>query len=455
MKKLLNGIMGISLLSLFLVMGAAPRAKAQDVSVSYQNFYDELSPYGQWITDPQYGNVWVPNEGGDFRPYGSRGHWVMTDYGNTWVSEDPWGWACYHYGRWTYDGYYGWVWIPGYEWAPAWVSWRYGNDQCGWAPMGPGVTVGMSYNYPSSWWIFVGPQYMYEPNCIHYWRGPSYNDGCLRQTSYVNNYYVDNHTRVRYNYGPRADVIERDTHRPVQVYKVQQSRNPGAPSVSGNRVAMYRPNVDRNSANTARPSNAMAAPRQIGRPQAANNPSAPKAAPFRQQMQNGGARGGQPQPNAPQGGNRPQPNAPQGGNRPQPNAPQGGNRPQPGNNQPHSNPANNKPAPNRPANNNPQPQHNNRFQQQPQPGNNPQQQQPRQQQAPNRPASQQQPLHNNPQPQRQEPMPQQHQQPMPQQRPQPMPQQQQRPQPMQQRPAPAPRQEAPREAPHEGGGGRR
>src|ERR1039458_8402512 len=126
MKKTMNRISGILLLGLLLFTTAGFKAHAQDVQVSFQTFYDNLSPYGQWVSDPQYGNVWVPNEEGNFRPYGSRGHWVMTDYGNTWVSDDPWGWACYHYGRWTYDNYYGWIWVPGYEWAPAWVSWRYG-----------------------------------------------------------------------------------------------------------------------------------------------------------------------------------------------------------------------------------------------------------------------------------------------------------------------------------------
>ena len=132
----------MTLLSFMLVCFSGNKVQAQDVSVSYQTFYDELAPYGQWVNDPEYGNVWVPNEGGDFRPYGNRGHWVMTEYGNTWVSEDPWGWACYHYGRWTYNPYYGWIWVPGYEWAPAWVSWRFGGGYCGWAPLAPGYAVG-------------------------------------------------------------------------------------------------------------------------------------------------------------------------------------------------------------------------------------------------------------------------------------------------------------------------
>ena len=397
----MNRLMSAALLSLLLIAGSWQRAQAQDVTVSYQTFYDNLSPYGQWVTDPQYGDVFVPNEGGDFRPYGSRGHWVMTDYGNTWVSDDPWGWACYHYGRWTYDSYYGWVWIPGYEWAPAWVSWRFGGGYSGWAPLGPGA--GLTYDCPSSWWIFVSPQYMYQPDCIHYWRGPNYNNTYIHQTTVINNYYVDNGTHVRYNYGPRGEEIQRVTHQPVTVYHVSASGRPGAPGMSGNRLNIYRPAVNRATVNTARPANVVAAPRAIGAPQNHTNVSAAKQPAFRQQMQNKAPNVQQP----------------------------GGNRPQPGQ-QPlqHQQPA--------PQQQHPQPQ------QRPQPM--PQQhQQPQPQQRPQAVPQQ----HQQPQPQqRPQPMPQQHPQPQPQQRPQPMPQQ--RP-PMQQPPHNEPPREAPHEEPHEGG----
>ena len=404
MTKTINRLMSIVLLSLLFITANTQKLQAQDVTVSYQAFYDNLAPYGQWVSDPQYGNVWVPNEGGDFRPYGSRGHWVMTDYGNTWVSDDPWGWACYHYGRWTYDPYYGWVWIPGYEWAPAWVSWRFGGGYSGWAPLGPGD--GLSYNCPSSWWIFVGPQYMYEPDCYHHWRGPDYNDGYIRQTTVINNYYDDNRTHVRYNYGPRPNDIQAVTHRPVQVYHVAQTTRPGAPAVNGNNVNMYRPAVNRSTANSARPANVVTAPRAIGAPQQHTNISASKQPVFRQQVQNkapmntgvAGPRNGTPANQAQPNNNRPQPQqqpAPQ--QRPQPQ-----NRPQP----------QQQPAPQQ----RPQPQQQPAPQQRPQPQNRPQQQ------------------------------------PAPQQRPQPMPQQ--RPQPQQQ-PAPQQHSEPPREAPREEGGGRR
>src|SRR3981189_903571 len=117
---------------------APPQANPEDVT--YQNFYDQLSPYGQWIDDPNYGYVWLPEAGPDFKPYATNGHWVYTEEGWTWASDYPWGWAAFHYGRWFYQDGYGWMWIPGQEWAPAWVSWRNRSDYYGWGPLGPKIT---------------------------------------------------------------------------------------------------------------------------------------------------------------------------------------------------------------------------------------------------------------------------------------------------------------------------
>src|SRR5689334_15960677 len=71
-----------------LFSGVRNQASAQSgVSVSYQTFYDDLSPYGEWIDNPDYGYVWVP-EVDDFRPYNTGGHWVWTDdYEWMWASD--------------------------------------------------------------------------------------------------------------------------------------------------------------------------------------------------------------------------------------------------------------------------------------------------------------------------------------------------------------------------------
>src|SRR5947209_10173301 len=119
--------------------------------VDEQVFVDRLSPYGHWEWVPDYGNVWVPAVAAGWRPYW-YGHWVLTEWGWTFASDDPWGWATYHYGRWGFTNGIGWYWVPGRVWGPAWVSWRYGGGYCAWAPLGP---RGVVYGYTSPAWIAV------------------------------------------------------------------------------------------------------------------------------------------------------------------------------------------------------------------------------------------------------------------------------------------------------------
>jgi hypothetical protein len=90
---------------------AAPPPPAQ---VSRQiTGVSELSTYGSWQTERQYGAVWIPRhvESG-WRPY-SDGHWsYIRPWGWTWIDSKPWGFAPFHYGRWVRvrDR---WAWAPG------------------------------------------------------------------------------------------------------------------------------------------------------------------------------------------------------------------------------------------------------------------------------------------------------------------------------------------------------
>src|SRR5262245_40079923 len=63
-------------------------------------FYDQLSPHGTWYEDPTYGWVFAPMDP-SYLPY-TNGRWINSDYGFTWVSNDPFGWATDHYGRWLW-----------------------------------------------------------------------------------------------------------------------------------------------------------------------------------------------------------------------------------------------------------------------------------------------------------------------------------------------------------------
>ena len=356
MKRLLNAKLILPMLVALFLTAPAHRAQAQDVTVSYQSFYDNLAPYGQWVYDPQFGNVFVPNEDQDFRPY-TRGRWVMTEYGNTWISDDPWGWACYHYGRWTYNGYYGWIWIPGYEWAPAWVSWRWGGGYCGWAPLGPGLYAGDNYYCPDNWWVFVEPHYMYEPRWHDHWDGYARNRVYIRRTEFMNN-YDGGGSYGHYNYGPRAEVVQRTTNQAVVVYRTTNSNNAGPAVVSQNTVNIYHPNVDRNSVSTARPAQVMQAPRPI---QAKGEPTAKPGAgnrvaafhqehpmpPVQTQHQTG-APGHNPQPT-------PATQFQQGGHQPQPAPMQHNPQPEPAQHNPQPAPMQHNTQP-EPIQHNPQPQ---------------------------------------------------------------------------------------------------
>ncbi|MCD0487190.1 hypothetical protein LPB86_03060 [Pedobacter sp. MC2016-14] len=240
---------------LLLLTGFTQQTKAQDDDVSLQTFYDELSPYGTWIQDQEYGYVWRPDvDQSDFRPYYSNGRWAMTEYGNTWVSDYDWGWAPFHYGRWVTNRYNQWLWIPDTTWGPAWVSWRSGGGYYGWAPLGPrmGVSVNFGFSIPDLWWCFVPQANIYYSRFPRYYANRNY--GILGRTTYITNVYV--HNRNSYYTGPRRDDIRRATRQDVRVYNINRSDRPGRGGISNNSINMYTPRGGRGD-------NANAVPRTV------------------------------------------------------------------------------------------------------------------------------------------------------------------------------------------------
>lgn len=120
---------------------SAAIASASPVEVSISVFHDQLAPHGRWATASSYGSVWIPGGvAAGWQPY-VDGEWVYSDYGWTWEADDPWGDVPYHYGTWAWVDPYGWAWIPGTVWAPAWVTWAYTDDYIGWAPVPPSFAV--------------------------------------------------------------------------------------------------------------------------------------------------------------------------------------------------------------------------------------------------------------------------------------------------------------------------
>ena len=221
-------------------------APAPVASVSYQSFYDQLSPYGNWISYPGYGYVWMPNAGPDFKPYASNGNWIYTEAGWTWSSNYSWGWAPFHYGRWFYENGYGWMWIPGNEWAPAWVSWRSGGDYYGWAPLGPRVSVDIalnSYEPPAHYWNFVPNRYMGSPAAHNYYVNETQNVTIIHQTTIINNYSGSNRERYAYAPGPDVHEVSRVSGNQFTPVQIRQANSPEE-RVSGSQYVVYRPQIN-------------------------------------------------------------------------------------------------------------------------------------------------------------------------------------------------------------------
>ncbi|MCH5717407.1 DUF6600 domain-containing protein [Niabella hibiscisoli] len=257
MKRFINSL-GIGLMLAFAMLLSKP-VDAQPrggVSINFQTFYDELSPYGEWIDYPEYGYTWRPRVGSDFRPYSSNGSWAYTaDNDWMWNSGYDWGWAPFHYGRWFQDPYYGWLWVPGYEWSPAWVSWRGGGDYYGWAPIRPGISINIGfggYNPPYDYWTFAPCRYMTSIHIGRYFYPYRNNVTIFNRTTIINNYNYGprgggNYRGGRNTYytnGPRRGDVERYTGR-INAVTVRNSERPGRATVSRNAVSVYRPSVSR------------------------------------------------------------------------------------------------------------------------------------------------------------------------------------------------------------------
>ena len=207
----------------------------QQVTVNY--FYDSLAPYGSWVVVNGYGRCWRPTVcvyNSSWQPYCDRGRWVYSDCGWYWNSDYAWG-ATFHYGRWFHDTSAGWCWYPDTVWAPSWVTWRYSNNYCGWAPLPPrttfqagvgivynggGVGVGFNFGLGPSCFTFVPTQHFCDPHPRNYCVARDQVTQVYNNTTVINNYNVNNHAIV--NHGIAVGSIAAVTRTPIRPVPVHE-----------------------------------------------------------------------------------------------------------------------------------------------------------------------------------------------------------------------------------------
>ena len=199
-------------------------------------FQNQLLPYGQWVDVPPYGPVWRPNDAmqiAGWRPYFNQGYWQYTEAGWFWHSDAPYGDIVFHYGRWMRDVRYGWVWIPGYDWAPAWVSWRHAEGFAGWAPLPPaarfevgvglmyrgGLAVDVDFGLAPDDYVFVGYDHFLDHGYLPFLVPRERAMGLFRGSLVMNDYRIGLDGRLVVE-GLGRDRVAAFSRRPVVVDRI-------------------------------------------------------------------------------------------------------------------------------------------------------------------------------------------------------------------------------------------
>lgn len=206
-----------------------------DSRISLDFFQDSLAPYGDWSETDRYGLVWQPSGvDRDWSPY-TDGYWSYTDAGWTWVSYEDFGGITYHYGRWVQLDEAGWCWVPGYDWGPAWVSWRRSDDYVGWAPLPPEarweVKVGISswsdthYDVGPGWYSFCRSRDFGSPVIRHVVVPRSRNVTIINVTNNITNITYNHDRGYVFNGGLDYDYIAPRCSRSLPTLKLVQETN--------------------------------------------------------------------------------------------------------------------------------------------------------------------------------------------------------------------------------------
>jgi hypothetical protein len=188
--------------------------------------YDDLDDNGEWRNVPDYGYAWFPTRVAvGWAPY-RFGHWVwVAPWGWTWVEDEPWGFAPFHYGRWAEVGG-GWCWVPGPVvvrpvYAPALVVFV------------GGPRFGMSLSFGGGGgvaWFPLGPREVYVPpyrTSVRYVQNVNVTNttvNVVNVTNVYNNVNVKNVTYMHQNNVNAVTAVSHDTFvnaRPVAAAAVR------------------------------------------------------------------------------------------------------------------------------------------------------------------------------------------------------------------------------------------
>lgn len=264
------------------------------LNVDYREFYDELSPHGEWIevtdkdidavmnpgTSYKEGHkvisfselfgvkdahavtaafgaffVWRPSPeiavsiaAGEpepvYVPY-TNGRWIHTDAGWYFLAATDYEEITHHHGRWVYSPAMGWVWVPGRVWAPAWVDWREDDTYLAWEPLPPSIyiinNVVVTPPIYEERYIFVERRHFCMPevyNYVYTYKTHGHHVK-IREMRRLDGIMVVNNTVI--NRGPDVTVIGNLQGTKIEMVKVNKVKHKGDFKFTGNEVYSYSP----------------------------------------------------------------------------------------------------------------------------------------------------------------------------------------------------------------------
>jgi hypothetical protein len=183
---------------------------------------EDLDAYGTWSDIPVYGHAWAPvGVAVGWAPY-RFGHWVwISPWGWSWVGDEPWGFAPFHYGRWAFYQER-WFWVPGPlgprpYYAPALVAWVGGGPGFGftigigagvaWFPLGPREVFVPSYRVTTSYVtrVNVTNTFVDRATVVNV-----YNNGNVRNVTYMNQHVAGGITAVTHDTFVKGQPVGRN-----------------------------------------------------------------------------------------------------------------------------------------------------------------------------------------------------------------------------------------------------
>src|SRR6267142_1703292 len=251
--------------------------------------YEDLDEYGEWRSVPDYGSVWFPRHvATGWAPY-RFGHWVwIAPWGWTWVEDEPWGFAPFHYGRWA-EVSEGWCWVPGPVvvrpvYAPALVAFV----------VGPRFNLSISVGGGGAGvaWFPLGPREVYVPTyraSPRYVQNVNVTNTTVNVTNVTNVYNNVNVNNVTYMHQTNVGAVTAVSHetfvnaRPVgaATVRVNERQLQAAEVQRGVAVAPVRQSIVGAGASAAvRPSEAVMRRQVVVK----ESPAAPRVSYERQQQ---------------------------------------------------------------------------------------------------------------------------------------------------------------------------